>query len=235
MRPFLPFPEPQFKAVFLERPQRFLADMALADGTRTLAYCANSGSLAGCLQTGSPALLWDSEDSRRKRRYTLRAVELNGFWIGTDTHFSNLLAEEVLRQRLIPGLSNHATLERERLIEKGLRVDFVLTGPKGRSFVEVKSATVVEEGVARFPDSVTPRSVKQLEWLARRAAAGERSVMLYVVQRGDAEAFTINWKHSRAYAEAFKKAFAAGVEVFALAAGVRAKGFERPRLLPFRY
>jgi sugar fermentation stimulation protein A len=209
--------------------------MALADGTRTLAYCANSGSLAGCLQTGSPALLWDSGDSRRKRRYTLRAVELKGFWIGTDTNFSNLLAEETLRQRLIPGLSNHETLERERLIEKGLRVDFVLTGPEGRCFVEVKSATVVEEGVARFPDSVTPRSVKQLEWLARRAAAGERSVMLYVVQRGDAEAFTINWKHSPAYAEAFKEAFAAGVEVFALAAGVRAQGFERPRLLPFRY
>jgi len=230
---FLPFPQPQYKAVFLERPQRFLADMVMADGTRTLAYCANPGSLAGCLQTGSPALLWDSMDPKRKRRYTLRAVELNGFWIGTDTNFSNLLAEEVLRQRLVPGLDSYETLARERLVEKGVRVDFVLTGPEGNCFAEVKSATVVEEGVARFPDSVTPRSVKQLGWLARRAAAGERCVMLYIVQRGDAEAFTINWKHSRAYAEAFKEAFAAGVEVFALSAGVRAKGFERPKLLPF--
>lgn len=235
MKAFLPFPQPQYKAVFLERPQRFLADMVLADGTRTLAYCANPGSLAGCLQTGSQALLWDSLDPCRKRRYTLRAVELNGLWIGTDTNFSNLLAEEVLRQRLAPGLDDYETMEREQRVKEGLRVDFVLTGPEGSCFVEVKSATVVEEGVARFPDSVTPRSVKQLEWLAHKAASGERSVLLYIVQRGDAEAFTINWKHSRAYTEAFKKAFAAGVEVFALAAGVGAKGFERPRLLPFRY
>ena len=219
----------------MARPQRFLADMVLADGTRTLAYCANPGSLAGCLQTGSPALLWDSRDPKRKRRYTLRAVELNGFWIGTDTNFSNLLAEEVLSQGLVPGLAHYETLERERRVEEGLRVDFVLTGPGGNCFVEVKSATVVEEGVARFPDSVTPRSVKQLRWLARKAAAGERAVLLYVVQRGDAEVFTINGKHSRAYAEAFKEAYASGVEVFAVAAGVRAKGFERPKLLPFRY
>jgi len=232
---FLPFPEPQFEAVFLERPQRFLADMVLADGTRTLAYCANPGSLAGCLQTGSPALLWDSLDPGRKRRYTLRAIELEGLWIGTDTHFSNLLAEEILRQRLIPGLSNYETLERERRVEAGMRIDFLLTGPEGNCFVEVKSATVVEKGVARFPDSVTPRSVKQLGWLARKAASGERAVLLYIVQRGDAKSFTINWKHSRAYAEAFKEAFAAGVEVFAFAVRVRAKGFEKPRLLPFHY
>lgn len=235
MTVFLPFPQPQYEAVFLERPQRFLADMVLADGSRTLAYCANPGSLVGCLQSGSPALLWDSLDPKRKRRYTLRAVELNGHWIGTDTHFSNLLAEEVLRQRLVPGLDKYETLERESRVEEGLRADFVLTGPEGNCFVEVKSATVVEEGVARFPDSATPRSVKQLVWLTRRAVAGERTIMLYIVQRGDAEAFTINWKHSRAYAEAFREAFAAGVQVFALKVGVRAKGFERPRLLPFLY
>ena len=234
MSTFLPFPEPQLKATFLERPQRFLADMVLVDGTRTLAYCANPGSLAGCLQPGSPALLWDSLDPGRKRRYTLRAVELQGLWIGTDTHFSNLLAEETLRQGLLPGLEGYQTLARERRVEKGSRVDFLLCGSKGSCFVEVKSATVVEERVARFPDSVTPRSVKQLEWLARKAASGERAVLLFVVQRGDAEAFTINWKHSRAYAEAFKGASAAGVEVFALATRVRAKGFERPRLLPFQ-
>ena len=230
---FMPFPQPQCEATFLRRPQRFLAEMHLSDGTVELVYCANPGSMTGCLTSGRDALLWDSSDLKRKRRYTWQAVELDGHWIGTDTHLTNRIIEEALRQKLVPGLEAYSTLARERLVEEGFRVDFVLSGSQGDCIVEVKSATVVENGVARYPDSSTPRGVKQLKSLKRKAMEGLRSVILFLVQRADVHSFVVSNSYDPAYAESFEKAIASGVEVMALAVSVCREGFGTPRLLPY--
>lgn len=235
MRPdklFMLFPKPQIKATFLSRPQRFLAQMAFPDGTQTLAYCANPGSLNGCLRPGSATLLWDSKDEKRKRRYTWRAIKLDGIWVGTDTHLANRLVEQVLQQQLLSCLSGYEILESEHLVQPGLRLDFLLNGKEGTCFLEVKSATVVEKGVARFPDSITPRGLKHLEGLTRKAAEGHRAVLLFVVQRGDVQSFTVSNLYHPAYAMAFQKALAAGVEIFAFAVHVSPSGFGKPKLLP---
>lgn len=230
-RLFMPFPEPQLNVTFIERPQRFLAKISFEDGTQTLAYCANPGSLRGCLQAGSAALLWDSQNSKRKRRYTLRAVKVDGIWVGTDTHLANRLVEEALRANLVPGLDGFKTIERERLVGEGYRVDFLLSGTEGLCFLEVKSATVVEKGVARFPDSITPRGLKHLECLTLKAKEGHRAVLLYLVQRDDVVSFNICDTYYSDYAVAFKKAVEAGVETLALSVPVSPKGFGMPRVL----
>ena len=46
-------------------------------------------------------------------------------------------------------------------------------------------------------------------------AQGHRAVMLYLIQRADAETFSIAGDFDPAYAEAFKLATAAGVEALA--------------------
>lgn len=227
------FPGPYFNATFLNRPQRFLAEMSFPDGSKDIAYCANSGSLNGCLKSGSPALVWDSADPKRKRRYTWRAIELEGFWVGTDTHLANRIVEKALKLKLVPGLDAYDTLARERTVEVGFRVDFILSGSQGDCLVEVKSATVVEKGVARYPDSPTPRGLKHLKALTRKVKEGQRSVLLFLVQRADAKSFVVSNSHDPAYADAFEKAVAAGVEVIALAVSVCQEGFGAPRLLPY--
>ncbi|NNM68357.1 MAG: DNA/RNA nuclease SfsA [Gallionella sp.] len=230
---FMAFPQPQLEAIFLRRPQRFLAEMHLTEGAEELVYCANPGSMTGCLTSGREALLWDSADIKRKRRYTWRAVEFEGLWIGTDTHLANRIVEEALKLKLVPGLETYSTLAREQLVEEGFRVDFILSGVQGDCLVEVKSATVVEGGVARYPDSPTPRGVKHLKALERKAREGQRSVILFLVQRADAHSFVVSNSYDPAYAEAFEKAVSAGVEVLALAVSVCREGFGRPRLLPY--
>jgi sugar fermentation stimulation protein A len=230
---FMPFPQPQSKAIFLQRPQRFLAEMMFPDGKKELVYCANPGAMAGFLAPGSKALLWESSDLQRKRRYTWRAIEFEGHWIGTDTHLSNRIVEEALRLKLVPGLENYNTLVREHFVEAGFRVDFLLSGAKGDCFLEVKSATVVENCVARYPDSSTPRGVKHLKALTRLAMEGTRVVLLFLVQRADAESFVVSNSHDPSYAEAFDLAIAAGVEVIALEVSVSLEGFGTPRLLPY--
>ena len=230
---FMAFPQPQLEAVFLRRSQRFLAEMSLPGGTEELAYCANSGAMTGCLTPGMAAMLWDSAAPERKRRYTLRAVESEAGWIGTDTHLANRIVEEALKLQLVPGLESYCTLAREQLLEAGFRVDFVLTGPQGKCLVEVKSATVVEQGVARFPDSATPRGVKHLKALKQQALTGKRSVLLFLIQRADAHSFVVSNSHDPAYAAAFDEAVACGVEVIALAVPVSPAGFGVPKTLPY--
>lgn len=230
---FMLFPTPQLFTTFQSRPQRFLAEVTFPGEGEVIVYCANPGSLNGCLKTGSTALVWDSTDSKRKLRYTWRAIELEGVWIGTDTHLANRLVEKALRLKLIPGFETYDTLARECFVEVGFRVDFFLSGLQGACMVEVKSATVVEKGVARYPDSSTPRGVKQLKALTRKAAEGFRSVLIFLVQRADAKCFVVSNSHDPAYAEAFEEAVAAGVEVIALAVSVSPEGFGTPKMLPY--
>jgi len=124
-------------------------------------------------------------------------------------------------------------LAREKQLEVGFRVDFVLTGPQGDCLLEVKSATVVQGGVARFPDSVTPRGVKHLKALKSQVLAGKRSILLFLIQRADAHSFVVSNSHDPAYAEAFEDAVASGAEVIALAVEVSPAGFGTPKILPY--
>lgn len=227
------FPGPNHDATFLRRPQRFLAEMIFPEGTEITTYCANPGSMNGCLKPGSAALIWDSADPKRKRRYTWRAIKLEGVWIGTDTHLANRLVEKALKLKLVPGLEAYDTLAREQTVEVGFRVDFILSGSQSACLVEVKSATVVEKGIARYPDSLTPRGVKHLKALTRKAIEGQRSVLLFLVQRADAKSFVVSNSYDPAYAQAFEEAVAAGVEIIAMAVSVCRDGFGTPKLLPY--
>lgn len=221
--PFFPFPKPLVLATFVARPQRFLAEMELSDGSRVIAYCANPGSLSGCLEPGSPALLWDSCNPKRKRQYTWRAIKIGETWVGTDTHLANNLVELGLTSGFFLSLGSSMTFTKEKKISDGLRLDFELSTADGPIWIEVKSATIVENGIARFPDSVTPRGIKHLRALTKVAHNGGKAALIFVVQRDDAKAFTINCTASE-YVDEFIAAIEAGVVVYALSTNVSIDG-----------
>lgn len=151
-----------------------------------------------------------------------------------DTHFANRIIEKAILDRIIPGLCDFENLKREVNVG-GLRADFLLTSGESRCIVEVKSSTIVENGVARFPDSVTPRGLRQLEELTLKAASGDRVVLVYVVQRNDVKGFMVTGKFHPAYAAAFRNAMVAGVEPIALAVPVYTHGIGLPRVLPIQF
>lgn len=227
----LPFTGQQVDATFLRRPQRFLVDMALADGTEVVAYCSNPGSLHGCLSPGSEALLWDSGDDKRKRRHTWRAIRVNGTLVGTDTHIANKIVSMAITNSAIPCLLNYVKISREVAIS-GMRADFVVNFLDSTCIIEVKSATVVENGIARFPDSITPRGVRQLHELIALRKRGYRAVLLFVTQRDDAYAFQVTPMFDRNYHDTYTRAICSGVESLALSVEVTKQGIMFPKFLP---
>jgi len=90
-----------------------------------------------------------------------------------------------------------------------------LTGPPGMCYIEVKCATLVENGVAKFPDAPTERGKKHVEELIRAKMEGNRSVMIVVAQREDAVRFSTNRDTDPEFDGAVERGVKAGVEVWA--------------------
>ena len=89
-------------------------------------------------------------------------------------------------------------------------------------------------GLAEFPDSVTQRGAKHLYELAEMAQAGHRAVMLFLIQRGDANAVTLAGDIDPDYAAAFKAAAGAGVEALAYRCRLSAEEIVIDRKIPLR-
>jgi sugar fermentation stimulation protein A len=70
-------------------------------------------------------------------------------------------------------------------------------------------------GLAEFPDCVTARGARHLGELAAMVAQGYRAMMLFLIQIGSANRFALAADIDPAYAAAFARARAAGVEAIA--------------------
>ena len=120
----------------------------------------------------------------------------------------------------------------------GLAVDgsdvLLLTAPDGVTAMDYfdfgPQTTEISRG--RFPDSVTARGRKHAELLGELAAAGERGVLLFVVQRGDSRSVEPAEDIDPAYAEALRRAVARGAEVLAVGARVTPTAIVPTRPLP---
>jgi sugar fermentation stimulation protein A len=136
-------------------------------------------------------------------------------WVSIDARVPNaLIAEELIHRRLGP-FQAYREVQREAPLEGG-RVDFQLLG-EGRPpcLIEVKSVTLVVEGVARFPDARTERGVRHVRALAEGVSAGLRGAILFVIQRPDAWAFSPNDAADPDFGQALRAAAQRGVEVYA--------------------
>ena len=105
-------------------------------------------------------------------------------------------------------------------------------GAKDRCYVEIKNCTLVENGVARFPDAVTTRGLKHLDEMARLVDAGRRCVMFYFIQRMDARVFEPADRIDPDYGQGLRRAVKRGVEVLAYDVAIDLDGIQLNRKIP---
>ncbi len=220
------FPSELVPATLLRRYKRFLADVELADGGVTTVHVANPGGMIGLQAPGRRVWLSRSPNAKRKLPYSWELVEVDfgggPELVGVNTTHPNTLVAEALAAGIVPELAGYEIIRREVGYGEGAfggasRIDFLLEGA-GRPpcYLEVKNVHLMRRrDVAEFPDSVTARGARHLDELAAMATAGARAVMLYVVQIGSAEMFSLARDIDPAYGRAFDRARAAGVEAMA--------------------
>lgn len=221
------FQTPLVPARLIRRYKRFLADCSLGNGEQVTAHCANPGSMLGLAEPGTKIWLEPNDDPRKKLKFGWRLVDHeNGHYTGVDTSVPNRALKSVLQARAIPTFAAYETVRAEVRYGQASRIDFLLGGTGlPDAYVEVKSVTLSRHpGLAEFPDSVTKRGAKHLDELAEMAALGHRAIMLYLVQRTDCDRFALAADIDPAYAAAFERARAAGLEVLCLDTSITPQG-----------
>lgn len=216
------FASPLIETVLERRYKRFLADVWMPDGELVTVHCPNPGAMMGLADPGNRAWISDSGNPRRKLRHTLELVEAKApsgpVLTGINTNLPNRLAEEAILAERIPELAGYSSLRREVRYGINSRIDILLEHPDRRPcYVEVKNVHLLRQsGLYEFPDCKTERGAKHLREMAAMVDQGARAVMLYVIQRGDGDAFTLAGDLDPGYAAAFEVATARGVEALAV-------------------
>jgi len=174
------------KAVFLRRPNRFVAECEL-NGKPVSAYLPNPGRLWELLVPGCTLYVKRNPPSV-KMSHTVMAVEKEGIPVLLHTHMANDVAEILLRRRLIPGWEDAEIVKREAVFGES-RFDFFVTRNGGEMVIEVKSCTLFRKKLAMFPDAVTTRGSRHLLGLEKLSREGVQTGILFVVQWPRAEYF----------------------------------------------
>lgn len=207
-------PAPLTTGILRRRYQRFLTDVELADGSVVTAHTPNTGSMRQCAVPGHAVLISRSANLTRKLPWTLELIRVGGHWVDTHTHRTNRVVEEGLRCGAVPELSGFAITPEYRFGDS--RLDFLLTRGEERVLVEVKNVTLTcAPQLACFPDAVTVRGQRHLRELMAARQQGWRAAIFFLVQRGEATAFTTADAIDPEYGRLLRQAAAAGVEVIA--------------------
>ena len=208
-------------AILLKRYKRFLADVELADNRTTTIHVANTGAMTNCAQ--AKGKVWYSTSDNPKRKYPfsweLTQTSKNHF-ICVNTLRANLVAEEAILKGTITELQGFQHLQREvKYGEENSRIDFLLTArdenniARVKTYVEVKSVTLLDGDQGYFPDTVTIRGQKHLRELMTIVKNGDRAVLLFAVLHTGINSVKAASHIDKAYADLLNQAIACGVEV----------------------
>lgn len=198
----------------VERPNRFVLRVRVGDET-VRAFLGDPGALR-VLEPGREVLCRPVDDPERSTDYDAIAVRVDDAYVSLRPALANDLFETVLELRLLPEFERYGAVAREPQLPDHGRTDFRLTAPDREAYVEVKSATHVEDGVAKFPDRQTERGRRHLRSLAALQEEGTDTHVVFVVQRPEVERFRPFREVDPAFADLLAAVHDEGVGVRAL-------------------
>jgi sugar fermentation stimulation protein A len=219
-------------AELVVRDNRYRAQVRLG-GEVVAAHVPNPGRMAELMQEGRAVQLVEVRRPERKTAYDLVAVEHAGHWICIDNRLGGRLARLALECRSIPELGSYRGLEAEVRCGRS-RLDFRLTDDQRTCWVELKSCTLVDDGLGKFPDAPTVRGKRHVEELAARVAAGDEAALLFLIQRPDAVAIRPHDETDPEFGEALRAAAAAGVRTVAYTSSWSPAGLQLGGPVPVR-
>lgn len=203
------------KALFLERPNRFIAYADL-DGEVVKCHVKNTGRCKELLIPGKAYVFLEDhgENTGRKTRYSLVKVIKNNRIINMDSQAPNKIAYDWIADGNL--YEDISFVKREVTFGKSRFDIYYERGNDIKGFVEVKGVTLEEDGIARFPDAPTERGIKHLRELIEAKKNGYEANVLFVIQMKGITHFEPNYRTHKAFGLALQEAKAAGVNIYAV-------------------
>ena len=205
--------QPDQAAWFTSRPNRFLM-MALAGGPTASGedllscHCPNPGRM---LELCLP----DTELFLERRRIVPRpgGPAPKTLWTAALRYHGSVVCLAPVRMNkatealVFPGMFPGAKLMLPEFSIGSSRFDFMIVDSAGlRHLVEVKSCSLVEHGVAMFPDAPSLRASRHLGELARLAGQGYQCHVLFMIAHGHSQRLVPNIHTDPAFAVALSLA-----------------------------
>ncbi|GHV27169.1 hypothetical protein AGMMS4952_08400 [Spirochaetia bacterium] len=195
------------EAVFVRRPNRFLIiaragrGAGSGAGSEELAcHCPNPGRLIEFVFPGTRLILEKRGDAEAVAGTKRGSAKTKTGWTAVGLYYrdtvaplfssrANKAAEELILKEIIPGLKE---IKAEYTLGDS-RFDFLcIDAKKKKHLVEVKACSLIEYGVAMFPDAPSGRALKHLEELAELTKQGYCCHVLFVITHSDPAVFIPN-------------------------------------------
>lgn len=210
------------RAVFKERPNRFIAYVETARG-REICHVKNTGRCRELLMPDAAVYVQRNDNPSRKTKLDLIGVEKNQYLINMDSQAPN----DAVKEWLMAGnlFSAQARIYSEKTYGDS-RFDFYIEDGKRKAFMEVKGVTLETDGVCRFPDAPTKRGVKHLKELVKCMEDGYEAYILFVIQMSPVKYLEPNDITHQAFGDALREASKAGVHVMARDCRITADSME---------
>lgn len=204
------------QATFLRRPNRFLAEVQLQSEVIVEAHVPDPGRLKELLIPTVDIILRKSDNTKRRTQFSLVGVKSGDIWVNIDSQLSNKLFKN--EYHLIPRYKNYQLIKTEFQYHSS-RIDFLMKNPHSNppeTLIEVKSATLVMDNTAMFPDAPTQRGTKHVLELANALNQGYSAEIVFITKRNDAKQFTPHREMDVEFFNALTLAKKAGVRMCAI-------------------
>lgn len=216
MDPLLTVEDELVTGRIVDRPNRFVVRVRFDDDPERV-FLGDPGALEDILEPGREILCSPVDDPERATDYDAIAVDIDGTYVSVRTALANDLFERALAAGAVPAFEEYELREREPALPEHGRTDFLLrTESESSVYVEVKSCTHVEDGVAKFPDRQTERGRRHLRSLETLHDDGYETHVVFVVQRPDVERFQPYRAVDPEFAELLARVRESGVGVHAV-------------------
>lgn len=200
---------------FIDRPNRFTVTFKY-NGKIGNAHLRDPGRLKELLKPDAELLLRSAINAtNRKTKFDVIAVLKDDLWVLINSGFHSDIAADLIGSQLIEEFKGYNVEKREFTYGKS-RIDFLLTNKdKSKMLVEVKGCTLVERGLAKFPDAPTARGKRHVEELIGAKEEDLEATILFLIFCEDAKCFYPNLNMDPDFSNALKDAYKKGVNIIA--------------------
>jgi sugar fermentation stimulation protein A len=217
--------------VFKVRRSRFLGEVQI-EGRRSLCFIPNPGRMEELLGVNVGVYLLERHSHDRKTCYDLVLVDLDGTLVSIDSRVPNKVVAEGIERGRLPEFQGLKIMAFEPHFLDS-RLDLHLVGDSCSLMLELKSCTLVIDGIGLFPDAPTERGRRHLRALVQALETG-RAAMLFLIQRADVRAFQPNEGTDPEFAAALRYAADHGVEIYAYSSDVTLQGVSISKRVPVK-
>ena len=219
---------------FIKRYKRFFVDIKIKDKIIT-AHCPNTGSMSGLLREGNRVWLSKSNNPKRKLKYTLQIIQVGKSKVGVNTHLTNKIVLDALKNNLIKEINDKIEIKPEKKFGTNTRFDFFISKKNYKAFIEVKNVTLLRnKGIAEFPDAVTSRGLKHINELIKAYKKGYKIFILYLIQREDCKFFKIAKDIDPEYSNSLSKAVKKKLNILCYDCKFSTKGIKLNQKVKFK-